>query len=303
MEVPMRFIPILCLMIFLTSSLQAVFFLGERFINKQGNIIECFGDIHLPCDKSRVATMQQDQIIDLARAKNSCVIVEDMNARYSANENISQYQVDTMVDTPLDNLSTRCADESIECYNLEFREESAASLGGFPIAAHETLNPFHATAHEILNYRDCAFLNAYYWKTLSSVFNENILLLQELKKVNCSLQDYCHDANEQKRTRINLFDAPLLDARIIHTIYNNRLKPHITVCAGANHIDRIKPILSKLGYKSIGRVQKDIVLLKENLIDCCSALSINEYCQENKNIHELRAYISRIFMNGVCYEI
>src|SRR4029078_4230606 len=42
-----------------------------------------------------------------------------------------------------------------------------------------------------------------------------------------------------------------VDAKIVHTIYQNRERKNIIVCAGGYHINYIGPILEKMGYKHI----------------------------------------------------
>lgn len=257
--------------------LQAVFFVGERFVNKQGNSIDCFGDMHIECDIPSVVSEQQRTIIDRALARNACVIVEDMDARYQQNPVTARLDFDTGAQTPLDNLSIECHEQGISCVNVEFREESAASLGGLPISSSQALNSFYATLAESTCYNDCPQLNSYYWRTASSLLNQNQDLIDSIRGVHCSLYDYCQELCDHTRQRINLFDARLIDMRILHSLYENRLNPSIFVCAGANHIERIKPMLRKLGYKSIGGIKNEVIMAKKDRINSCSALSLENY--------------------------
>lgn len=257
--------------------MHTVFYSGQRFVNRNGNVIDCFGDMHIACHKPQVCSDQQQHIIDRALACDACVIVEDMDARYKQNPITAQFHFDTGPQTPLDNLSMRCDQQGVSCVNVEFREESAASLGGLPIPSCDALHTFHAAAFESTGYNDCHLLNAYYWRTVSSVLNQNRELIDQLQGIDCSLHDYCQDFCEHTRQKINLFDARLIDMRILHSIYENRLNPSIFVCAGSNHIERIKPMLRKLGYKSMGGIKNEVIMAKKDRIDTCSALSLENY--------------------------
>jgi len=262
---------------------QGVFIVGERFQNRHGNTIECFSDYHMPCSDSSVADIQQQEIIEKAAEYNSHVIVEDMNARYKEMEKKYVRAIDTTAfEIPLDDLSLACEDANISCTNVEFRHASSASLGGVPIPACDTLDAFKQVLKEINQYNDGSLLNAYYWKTIADVCGNNKTLIDALHCTECSLYDYCQGKCGQIQKTVTLFDAPLLDARIMHEVYENRLKSSMFICAGANHIKRIRPLLRKLGYKSMGSIQQDVVLQPSDktdqvIIDSSCALSIENY--------------------------
>lgn len=268
------FISILCCM---AMSAHAVFFRGERFVDRHGNSIECFGDLHIPCSKPSVTRNQQKKILEYAGDYNAFVIVEDMNARYEESGLTHAYDIDTTCTTPLDNLSTQCDAAGIDCCNVEFRELSAASLAGFPIPACDTVRALNKAISEIAHYTDCSSLDAYYKQTLGAVLGKNKSLIQELQQTDYSLCDYCQSLCTHAQERINLFDVALIDARILHALYEQKEKQTIFVCAGANHLQRIKPLLHKMGYVSLGVMQNDVIMRKKNLIDHRSALSIDAY--------------------------
>lgn len=268
-----------CIYIF---PLQAVFYTAERFVNMQGNSIVCFGDIHIPCENSNIPVQQQKEVLQYAANSNAYVIVEDMDSRYGKNPLTAGFEFNSY--TPLDQLSTLCSNVCIECNNVEFRESSAASLAGLPIAGHQTLCSFRKAVQEVLQYNDGYLLNAYYWRTLSVLWGNHKPLIDELEAVDCSLQDYCQSLTQQEQERINLFDVPLIDARIMHAIHHNRFRPTILVCAGANHIQRIKPILLKMGYKSVGDAHKKIIINEDHCVTSCSALSIQDFIKNSEKL-------------------
>lgn len=270
---------ILC---FIAMPVHAIFFRGERFVDRHGNSIECFGDLHIPCNKSSVTRNQQMQLINYACESDAFVIVEDMNARYEESRLTEFYDIDITCTTPLDNLSTQCDAAGIDCCNVEFRELSAASLAGFPIPACDTLLPFNQVVSEVLRYNDCHVLKAYNWQTLSTLLSKNQSLINQLQNVDSSLGEYCQSMCAQARDKINLFDVSLIDLRILHAIYENRKRSKIFVCAGANHIERIIPTLRKLGYRSVSSVKKDILMQSKDFIDADSAISLTTYFKQTE---------------------
>jgi hypothetical protein len=262
---------------FCAISVQGIFYRGERFVHRNGNIIECFGDIHIPCEDPSLVHQQQNDILAYAKDHNAHVIVEDMNARYEQNGFDSMWDVDVSCTMPLDSLSTQCDAIGIDSSNVEFRELSAASLAGFPISAQQTIRSFNNIVNEIYAYNDTHFLNAYYWRTLTNVVNQHKQLINSLESSRCTLKDFCESEDKQIQDQVNLFDVTLLDMRIIHAIYTNRYKSRILVCAGANHIRRIIPVLRKMGYSSEGVIEKEVFMQDYDLIRTSSAIDVQEY--------------------------
>jgi hypothetical protein len=65
------------------------------------------------------------------------------------------------------------------------------------------------------------------------------------------------NVENKKLFLLSYYDSSLLNALILHTIYENRNHNPIFVIAGAVHIKDIYPVLEQLGYKQIKTIGTD----------------------------------------------
>jgi len=121
------------------------------------------------------------------------------------------------------------------------------------------------TAKEILGYKDGSLLNSWYKKCLANMYN-NMKLLKFDKKTNMSVADFIYSMTTPK-TRSNfvkkllVFDSPLIDAKIVHSVVADPKKQNALAIAGGSHIRNTSRVLRQIGYKPI--YQSRVVVVKE----------------------------------------
>jgi len=121
------------------------------------------------------------------------------------------------------------------------------------------------TAKEIIGYQDGNVLNSWYKKCILTMRN-NMKLLKFDKKPNTSVADFIYSMTTPKNRfnfvkKLLVFDSPLIDAKIIHSIVAPPKKQHSFVIAGGSHIKNVSRVLQQIGYKPI--YQSSVVVEKE----------------------------------------
>lgn len=148
---------------------------------------------------------------------------------------------------------TNSTDLNVE--NFEFRHSVYLYAKGHTLTK-QFLNSIYSITSEIKNYNDNSTANEYYKDLVNTILNNNKEILNTLnanKDKNIDQIEEPLNKEELKTFRADfnnfVFDYYLLiDAKIIHTILQNKDKKYIFICAGNNHLDRINEVLNKLNY-------------------------------------------------------
>jgi len=248
-------------------------------------------DYHLPKkEENMIADLQQNEFIKIVQQCKGFVIVEDVNSLYPKK---SPIPIDKR--TFLAFLAHRCSEANIPVVNVEFRTPSISPRIAKPVcgAAKIQLELANQVKKEILTFNDGTILNNYYRTILNDLKEkveipcnplfrkimeesnktclELVPLLTPLFDNNCAQALIYLQKGMREESLLKTFDmelkilillvsyfAPFLDCRILHVIANNK-NPNIFICAGAVHIDAIKPVLEQLDFKRtkmIGNLSK-----------------------------------------------
>lgn len=148
-------------------------------------------------------------------------------------------------------LDDHCRKNKIAVKNVEFRQ----SLWEFEynaLTAKEFLIDFLFIINEIKKYNDGKILNNYYAQLIKNLYKNSGKLIKVLLN---NQNKYYKDLTKKitmNEARIFLIDYfKLIDARIVHTIFVNKNKKYIFVCAGNAHIEGIDKVLININYKKI----------------------------------------------------
>lgn len=113
---------------------------------------------------------------------------------------------------------------------------SAEKIPFFNAEYRDTLTTVKQSLTELNRYNDTAPLNAFYqkiYKAFSAKINQPSFNLEKFLSTNPEEADL------------------LLEARIIHCIYQNKRSKYIVVIAGGDHVDSVINELLKIGYKKM----------------------------------------------------
>lgn len=268
-------------------------------------------DMHIPKNaQNMVADLQQNEFLKIVLNCGGFVIVEDVNSLASG------MKLPIPVDKRnfLSFLTNRCISLNIPVVNVEYRHPSINPSIAKPVsgAGKIQLEQGERIKKEIFSYNDDPILNDYYQSTLNDlkekVENKCQALFEKIKaegnktivelmpQLTKLYDPHCEQAllylqkGFRDETLIKTLDpatkvflllvsylARYIDCRILHEIFTSK-NSNIFVCAGATHIDTIKPILEKLGFKQIkmvgpiskivesGFVEHPAISVKDNLV-------------------------------------
>lgn len=295
---------------FMVRSTCAIFYRAEKFqlINSQGNVIELFSDVHLPCIDENIEKKQKSDLLKEVKARNALVIAEDMSDYVESleykNSITQKYYHPILKRYPhmmsrigssdkyknsILNLIADCRNAGLDCLNVEFR--APLVIFGKEVEGKLLFEDFfHPNSdkvyQEVASYNDSPELNMYYRDLIEREKN--------FKKPYLNNPDY--GLFSSKNNKHVLLDGELIDARIIHQIYKNRHRKDIFICAGGLHISNIIPVLIDMGYREI--ISEETVIKVEkpksmassdscSLGDCCilpaSLLDLAKYFDTYKN--------------------
>ncbi len=263
----------------LFSFAQGHIFEAEKWVNQSNQTVSLFGDYHVAeNEENQVNDVQQAALIDIAKNLNATIIVED---GYSNGAELKQdplnydynkyrkFEVDNPHEiTLLAGFTGRCKEEGVKVNNIEFRFPPLAT------SAHMIMAKIEQIKQKITTYNDNA-LNDYYKRKLEELRTEVEIpcasLLNELKNSYANLEESCHKIHYKKEydqalyhlwghaafadmyDKVNHiiigYEARLVDLEILHAIAQQN--SHAIICAGAGHLNRIKPALKEIGFASV----------------------------------------------------
>lgn len=271
----------------LTTSLFGHIFNITSLSNQKHTIIAC-ADYHISTQPENVAAIkkQQEDIIALANELGAVVVVEDVysgNIQEIINDTTATIaplpmrlnnSYDTIaIESPILYLQSRCADNEVECINVETR------FSDFRTAANYMKYLSNKKAH-ILKYNDSLPFKMLYQNKLSHIQKhieepckelfeyleqQKISAFDALKQQNVPMIPYLDtiltalspDQWDFKRMRYAgqltsfflMYESLFLDLDIIHAIAQQYNKRTIILCAGSSHIDHCIQLLQELGYQ------------------------------------------------------
>lgn len=231
-------------------------------------IVIGIGDYH---DKSHPANSDQREYLEalFKKAKNLKLIVEDLSSINNDGRSMCCNYVINSRGGILGKLADVARTESVEVDNVEYRYCRVAALGPL-LNNNQVVSEQRASSSSLLikvllqevldelervrHYDDGLFLNGLYNRCVHEVQKS----LQQLKMNSygsITIADYCTRFFKNKHTqeleKMCIFDSPLIDMKIIHSIVSSPEKTIIVVAAGGSHIEKTNAILATLGYKKI----------------------------------------------------
>jgi len=108
---------------------------------------------------------------------------------------------------------------------------------------------------DILSYKDGNILRSWYKKCVAQAEN-NMKVLKFNSMLTMNIADFVYkNSNAQNRLnfvkKLLVFDSPLIDAKIVHSIVNARGKQNIIAIAGGSHIKNVSCVLQKIGFRPV----------------------------------------------------
>jgi len=104
----------------------------------------------------------------------------------------------------------------------------------------------------IKKYNDGKKLNDLYKRSIDDVM-KSLHRLEIINNKKQSVAQYCtqhkNSKYEQFLQELCIFDSPLVDAKLVHSIVGIQNKPYILIFAGGAHINNVFDLLGQMGYK------------------------------------------------------
>jgi hypothetical protein len=227
------------------------------------------GDYHL---KSHPANKDQriyiDSLLKRCAGKKVKFIVEDLSSVNNDGRMVCSNFGINASEGVLGQLANKARALGITVDNVEYRYCRVAGIG--PLLSNITANPrsFRSSAmilmtslykeiideiEKIAKYNDGKVLNNLYKRAISSV---NTSLAKMNLKNEKSVAEYCTQLQRkqyrQELEKLCIFDSPLIDMNVMHSIAVSPDIPLIFVCVGGSHGEQVSSMLRKvMGYESL----------------------------------------------------
>lgn len=215
---------------------------------------------------------------------------------------------------PLESLASRCHYNGIDNKGIEFRSPKRVSLWGY-INACFALNVSNKIAEEIKCYDDNEILDAYYKIILDiyySILEDCKDFFETLNNSEKSIKDtlpfltykdqYYNalekaygtipldwSSEKKKEALILYYDSKLLDARILHNMYQS-INENVFILAGGVHIKNVAQALKNLDYENVKTLGEDYGYNSIGNIISPDAVIIKEFFKD-KIITELEEFL------------
>lgn len=243
----------------------------KKIINPQTNdaqVIIGIGDYH---DKNHPANADQRSYIEamIKKCKKGKLIVEDLSSVNNDGRGMCCNYIINARGGILGKLADVVRADSGDVDNVEYRYCRVAALG--PLLNNVQAEPSRvastsmisltALAQEVSNeierikqYNDGTVLNALYKRTAQEV-TKAFKQLQLDNTRHTTVADYCSNVSKKNYSKelekICIFDSPIIDMKILHSIVSSPDKSVIVVAAGGSHIEKVSALLAVLGYKKV----------------------------------------------------
>jgi len=226
------------------------------------------GDYH---DKDHPANKDQRSYLELILKKSLArvkLIVEDLSSvNNDGNGMCCNYAISTRGGV-LGKLADFARAYLIDVDNVEYRFCRVVAVGpllnsasiaknstsGAAININELYKEVVDELEKIRKYDDGSMANALYKRIIADVnkaFGQ--LKLDHIR--NISIGEYCSRLSKnnyiKNLERLCVFDSPLIDLKILHSIVSCQDKPIIIVAAGGSHIEKMNSFLQSIGYQKV----------------------------------------------------
>lgn len=221
----------------------------------------CYGDFHMYKDTVDDKQFMEDcvkqkqyfigTLAKVSVKSDVAVIVEDMEADVELDvDGIHYFNKDIQDSLHFLAITNQLQKLSIPVYNIEYRWLMLQNQA--PIA-HNLI--VHGTVFkEVTEYNDLQVLNDFYRECIDRSSYENNPIIEDL----CENQELTYKEYKEKKlidqVAVDKYHEAfmyLIDARIVHKIYELQDKKIIVVAAGMSHIENIEIIFEKMGYAKI----------------------------------------------------
>jgi len=259
----------------LCTPAHAVFFKGIRFRhhNHPERALYSLPEYHAG---TRKALQQLEELLQCARAKKSenqadgddptgkCVpfiISEDAWALPPASPSVARFieqekeavaerQAEALAAgergamltmTVLKGLTDKVRHAGCDGISADFRQYSMMCSAGTELPSKKQIH--QELMHQVATigaYKDCSLFDRYYKKTVAQFQKEHRILLNAKTPLKTIVAGIRNDDRIEK---------DLINARILHAIYQNRQRTTLIVCFGGGHLEDIQPILEEFGYQ------------------------------------------------------
>jgi hypothetical protein len=261
------------------------------------------GDAHFCCQKNskhpnlsnlEVKNLNKEHAFSLMQfskkfAKNECLFVlEDMYCPQGKDAFTDKF-FSTLRQTNEDSNCTNCMsyindlneNKNLNIENIEFRHPVYLYAKGH-IFTNQFLNEIDQITNEIKNYNDHPIANDYYKDLVNTILSDNkeileILLNNKNKNIDQIEEQFNKEELKSFRDNFNnfVFDYyRLVDAKIIHTILQNKDKKYIFIVAGNNHLERIEKVLNELKYAQTSLFESDNLAQPIKITDTLTQIPI-----------------------------
>ncbi|MDR3647307.1 MAG: hypothetical protein P4L22_07225 [Candidatus Babeliales bacterium] len=271
----------------------------KKTINKKKQYLINAGDIHFGANNLpgyKHPKLERKKIADINKkhaqaffnftkkfSKKDCLFILEDTYNYQGKlkylkknlENTKKINQNHNFSNCMSFINDHCQKNKISIKNIEFRQ----GLGEFmnnKINAKEFLIDFIFIINEIKKYNDGKILNKYYSQLIKDLYKKSGKLIKILlNNKNKYFKELTSKITEKEGLTFLTDYFKLIDARIVHTIFVNKNKKYIFLCAGYRHIENINPVLTSINYKktfskqthhlvptNVGSYQKNVMALK-----------------------------------------
>lgn len=265
---PLKSIYIALFMGLMVNSAHGIFTALHYWVSPEGTSeVFCLADDHTPCTKPIINCQQRNAVVTQAVKRGALVIAEDAGHYAGKNSTIQgwtqnitlKYKRDV---SPMVGLINDCIKNDIEWISVEFRYPAIILDTLFEMIKHgvqldSAMQPANvAKQMDFKTYiktmqervttwqktdKQWTYLNNYYAEQLKEY-------AKSAQKFTDSIQLEQMKVDQTFNNQLLLAGKELLDAAIVHALYENRHEPTIFICAGAWHIQNVNRVLRNLGY-------------------------------------------------------
>lgn len=265
---PLKSIYIALCMGLMVHSTHPIFTALHYWVSPDGTSdVFCLADDHTPCTKPIINCQQRNAVVRQAIKRKALVIAEDAGHYAGKNSTIQGWTQNIILKykkdvSALAGLINECIEANVEYVNVEFRYPAIILDTLFDLIKHgakldDSMQPGNVAKHEDFK----AYLKtmqeqvASWQKTDMQWPYLNGYYAQQLKEYETATKKFTDPDQLQNMKADGTYNAKLLlagkellDAAIMHVLYENRHEPNIIICAGGWHIQNVNRVLRNLGY-------------------------------------------------------
>jgi phage FluMu protein gp41 len=221
--------------------------------------------------QDEVLFIVEDNLFYEGDNKNTKEFIEETSdyARKHLTANEEDFEEDDAEDievtegSVLDNIASDCLNLGIDVYNAECRQVKYASAVDGSVTGREVVEESERVIESIMSELEEIKKDTESNEEAQIVYDEGVKIVEKAKKSTEDIIKILRDSDmsiqgllenqeiENPNDTIGLYDTYLVDARILLAWYKNRDRKNCFIVAGGSHLDRILPILEKIGRQTI----------------------------------------------------